>query len=125
MSSKLYPEGSGGVHSVYEGGVLKFKNHAGVVIFSVDPAAQSVGGMGVQGTKEVTLSVSTATNTASSSADPTLVGGRILGWRPNSGGNSIYQIRSLVLNANGSVTVLMNANPTVASAVVVAIVALP
>lgn len=72
---------------------------------------------------EVTLTLTTSISTISSAADGSLVGGVIIGWRPASPSTSTYQIYSLVLNADGSVTVTTIANPSGNSAVIVAIVA--
>jgi hypothetical protein len=67
----------------------------------------------------VSVTVSTAGVTGSSAANPDLVGAVVLGYRANCAGNSVYNIRSIVVNADGSVTVTTSANPTGASLIVV------
>lgn len=72
---------------------------------------------------EVTLTLTTSQATISSAADNSLVGGMIIGWRPASAATSTYQIYSLVLNADGSVTVTLIGNPSGNSATIIALVA--
>lgn len=72
---------------------------------------------------EVTLTLTTSQSTISSAANGALSGGMIIGWRPAAPSTSTYQIYSLVLNADGSVTVTLIGNPSGNSAVIVALVA--
>jgi len=62
------------------------------------------------GYKVVTVTVSAGQTTGSSSADPDLVGGEILGMY--SAGNQDQLVDNVVLNTNGSVTITLAATAT-------------
>lgn len=72
---------------------------------------------------EVSVTLSTSVATASSSADATLINGTIIGWRPASPSTSTYQIYSITLGTDGSVTVTCIANPANNAAVITVLVA--
>jgi hypothetical protein len=68
----------------------------------------------------VTVSIAGAATTGSSAADPTLVGSTILG--AYGGGNLDKPINTVVVNADGSITVTLNAAATGATTVRVVVV---
>lgn len=69
--------------------------------------------------EQISISINTASSSGSSAANSALIGATILGWLPRSAGASVYQIRTIVVNADGSITVTLNGNPTVATATIV------
>jgi hypothetical protein len=60
--------------------------------------------------KKQSVTVSTGQTSGSGSADPDLVGGEILGWGPDTNGDQV--VDDFTLNADGSVTVTLNAAAT-------------
>lgn len=60
----------------------------------------------------VSISISAGGATGSSGADATLSGGTIMGFYPTSTNNTDQHIKSIVLNANGSITITLSGNST-------------
>ena len=88
--------------------------------------AAAIGALGVVSGKikfsAVTVSISAGQSSGSSGADGTLTGGQIFGFYPNAVNNPDQHIKSIVLNANGSLTITLSGNSTNAVAYVVVVV---